>query len=180
MDKNMDFTGISQYGLHKKMTRRRILQHIRQTLLLQKIKDTFFFIVFDREAPLWANTMRFYYIATLILLFFYFPLWFFCLFIVPYCYFYQVQKHLTDVLDHGGLLNNGEPVLKSRNFIIKNRFLSALLMPRFDGYHLVHHLLPWVSVEYHPQAHHIMLQNSEYHSREHFALKHLQRWINDK
>ncbi|AUX74259.1 fatty acid desaturase [Erwinia pyrifoliae] len=180
MKRDMDFSGIRQYGLHKKMTRRRTLRHLRQALLLQQIKDTFFFIIFDRDAPDWANTLRVCYLLILFPVFICFPLWFFCLFIIPFCYFYQVQKHLTDVFDHGGLLKNDDPVHKSRNFIIKNRFLSALLLPRFDGYHLVHHLLPWVSVENHRQAHHILLENSEYRSREHAALKQLREWLNDK
>lgn len=180
MEKDMDFRGIRHYGLHKKMTRRRTLRHFRQALLLQQIKDTFFFIIFDSDAPCWANALRFCYLSILCSVFIYFPLWFFCLFITSYCYFYQVQKHLTDVFDHGGLLKNDDPVHKSRNFIIKNRLLSALLLPRYDGYHLVHHLLPWVCVENHRQAHRIMLGNSEYRRREHYALKQLRGWLNDK
>ncbi|MFC3396255.1 fatty acid desaturase family protein [Brenneria rubrifaciens] len=180
MDKDMDFNGIRKYGLHKKMTRRRVLRHVHQALFLRQIKDTFFFIIYDGDAPFWSNAVRLSYVLTLSFLLFSFPLWFLFLFIVPYCYFYQIQKHLTDVLDHGGLLNNDSSIHKSRNFIIKNRFLSALLMPRFDGYHLVHHLLPWLSVEKHHVAHKILLENSEYLTSEHLAINHIQRWLNDK
>ncbi|KHS67088.1 peptide-binding protein [Pectobacterium brasiliense] len=180
MERDMDFSSIRKYGLHKKMTQRRVVRHISQALMLKQIKDTFFFILYDKEAPHWANILRGLYIAILILLCFHFPLWFFFFFILPYCYFYQVQKHLTDVLDHGGLLNNDIPVDKSRNFIIKNRILSHLLMPRFDGYHLVHHLLPWVSVENHKKAHMIMMENNEYKSKEHYAFQQLKGWFNEK
>lgn len=180
IDRDLDFNGLRKYGFHKRLTRLRVMKHFRETLFLKQIKDTFFFITYDKDSPFWANTLRLFYLVSLCFLLFTYPLWFLLLFIIPYCYFYQVQKHLTDVLDHGGLLNNSEPVQKSRNFIIKNPIMSALLMPRFDGYHLVHHLLPWLSVEKHHEAHKILLENEEYFKREHQAINHLKAWFNDK
>lgn len=139
---DQDFHCLRRHGLQKKMTKKRLLSHIKKTLLLHQITDTFFFIIYDKDAPLWATFMRMAYILLLSILFFFFPLEFISFFIVPVCYFYQVQKHLTDIIDHDGLLHHKDAVNQSRNFIIKNKYISAFFMPRYDGYHLVHHLFP--------------------------------------
>lgn len=179
-EKDMDFYGIRNYGLHKKITRRRMFRYVRDAILLRHIKDTFFFITYDSDAPLWSSLIRWVYIFILLALLINFPLWFLCFFVVPFCYFYQVQKHLTDIIDHGGLLNNADSINQTRNFIINNRLLSALLMPRFDGYHLVHHLLPWVCVESHKDAHAILMDDGEYIKKEHNASKQIRSILNDK
>ncbi|MBS9440389.1 fatty acid desaturase family protein [Photorhabdus heterorhabditis] len=180
MDKDLDFIGIRNYGLHKKLCRKRLIRHLKQTFLLKQLKNTFFFVIYDNDAPKWANTLRIMYIFLLAIIIFLYPLYTFMFLLLPYCYFYQIQKHMTDVIDHGGLLNNIDPMSKTRNFIIKNKIISAILLPRYDGYHLVHHLFPWICVENHERAHEIMMENEIYRQKKHGAWEQVKEWLKDE
>lgn len=177
---DLDLKDIPRHFLYSQLTRRRICKSIAQTLTLKQISHTFTMHFYDSHAPLWAVVIRHVYSVFLIIFLYTYPVQFLSLMVVPYLYFFQIHKNLTDLLDHAGLFSTNGSLNRSRNFIIKNPVLSALLTPRHDGYHLVHHLFPWLAVENHKRAHEILLSDAEYCKKTHYASQHLRRWLYNK
>jgi fatty acid desaturase len=58
---------------------------------------------------------------------------------LPLFWVFPAVNYWTDCVDHGGLIENGTELETSRNMILP-KGLRALLFPRNDCFHLVHHL----------------------------------------
>lgn len=51
------------------------------------------------------------------------------------------------------------PVTLSRNHIFSSRLLNLILLPRNDGFHLVHHLFPATPIVHYPAKHHELMHS---------------------
>jgi fatty acid desaturase len=70
----------------------------------------------------------------------------------------------SDVADHALAsvdFEDGEfkKMPRARNHVFASRVLNLLLLPRFDGYHLVHHLFPRMPVTTYPTQHQKLLKD---------------------
>jgi fatty acid desaturase len=87
---------------------------------------------------------------------------------------YPLIRHLTDLVDHGGLYENKNHVYQSRNFIIKNKIIRWFFFPTNDCFHKVHHdypfLSPWVQEDVHQ---YLMDTDPEYASIQHSWIDHV-------
>ena len=61
--------------------------------------------------------------------------------------------------------------------IIDNKIIAYFLLPRNDGYHLIHHLLPVLAVEKFNKAHILLMEDTTYKSLEHHGLAQFKAWI---
>lgn len=89
-----------------------------------------------------------------------------CMVLVPYLYLMTATNYWNDCVDHAGLIQEGDDLYASRNLILPQP-LRALLFPRNDCFHLVHHLFPSVPVRHLPACHQRLLSDPAY-----AALKH--------
>ena len=86
--------------------------------------------------------------------------------LVPYLYVMTAINYWNDCVDHAGLIQESDDLYASRNLILPQP-LRALLFPRNDCFHLVHHLFPSVPVQHLPACHRRLLSDPAY-----AALKH--------
>ncbi|MFO0624034.1 MAG: fatty acid desaturase [Polyangiales bacterium] len=87
--------------------------------------------------------------------------------LVPYVTLYQVVRYWSDAADHAGLLGAREVMHRARNHILPWAPLNALLQPRHDQFHLVHHLFPAVPVRDLARVHALLLRDPAYAARDH-------------
>lgn len=165
---DLDFKGFEKFNFSDRVTKKNILSHLYFALCLRHIKDYFFLKLYIQRDPLWAKFVRAAYFITLIVSAVMFPLIFVAYFLIPFVVIYHVIKYLTDYLDHGGLLDNEDPLRKSRNCYIKNWVIRKIAFPRHDCFHLVHHLYPAVPNNKLQDAHKWLLGKwPEYNKLEH-------------
>lgn len=86
--------------------------------------------------------------------------------LLPYLYVMTAINYWNDCVDHAGLIAETDDLYASRNLILPLG-LRALLFPRNDCFHLVHHLFPSVPVHHLPACHRRLLSDPAY-----AALKH--------
>jgi len=86
--------------------------------------------------------------------------------LLPYLYVMTAINYWNDCVDHAGLIAESDDLYASRNLILPQP-LRALLFPRNDCFHLVHHLFPSVPVQHLPACHRRLLSDPAY-----AALKH--------
>lgn len=86
------------------------------------------------------------------------------LWLVARCTCYHAIKVLTELCDHFGLPTPGI-FINTRN--APNNWLSALIHPHGDSYHLAHHLRPKVPVYNLPRLHGLLLDMPEYARADH-------------
>jgi fatty acid desaturase len=86
--------------------------------------------------------------------------------LLPYLYLMTAINYWNDCVDHAGLIAESDDLYASRNLILPLP-LRALLFPRNDCFHLVHHLFPSIPVQHLPACHRRLLSDPTY-----AALKH--------
>lgn len=176
LEKDLDLSGLASYGLERYLNRNILFEHLRRALLLDGLRLPVSLCFFDLCSPLWAKICRFFFVFMLMGLAISFPVFFGLLVFLPYFYAFQIHKYLMDVIDHGGLIGNVSKYDKTRNFLVSNKFMSWLFLPRNDGYHLVHHLYPSLSVEVLPKMHKLLLERERYRQLSHGAVECLRKW----
>lgn len=87
-----------------------------------------------------------------------------CLVWLPFVWGYTAINYWTDCIDHGGLVDAPDELEASRNFILPWP-LRALLFPRNDCFHLVHHLFPQVPARHLGECHMRLMTNDIYRQR---------------
>ena len=87
--------------------------------------------------------------------------------LVPYATLYQVVRYWSDAADHAGVLGAAEALHRARNHILPRPALDALLQPRQDQFHLVHHLFPAVPVRDLGRVHALLLRDPAYAALDH-------------
>ena len=83
---------------------------------------------------------------------------------VPFVWVYSAINFWTDCVDHGGLVQSGGELDSSRNCLMPKQ-LGAVLFPRNDYYHLVHHLFPQVPTHHLADCHTRLLTHPDYLAR---------------
>mgnify|MGYP006276615757 FL=1 len=86
--------------------------------------------------------------------------------LVPYLYVMTAINYWNDCVDHAGLIAETDDLYASRNLILPLP-LRALLFPRNDCFHLVHHLFPSVPVQHLPACHRRLLSDPTYAALQH-------------
>lgn len=176
--KDMDFHNLEVYGFCRPLNKEIIKEHLFRAISLSHLPNYVFFIAFDRNAPVWANFMRAFYLGFLFLMLATFSIPTLLFLVLPYLTVYQMHKYLADVLDHSGIILNLSEIYKTRNFVLENWFLRFLFFPRHDCYHLIHHLFPGLAVEQFKKVHAILLKEPNYFSLKHKAQEHISFWMN--
>lgn len=86
--------------------------------------------------------------------------------VVPYLYVMTAINYWNDCVDHAGLIAESDDLYASRNLILPQP-LRALLFPRNDCFHLVHHLFPSIPVHHLPACHRRLMRDPVYAALAH-------------
>jgi fatty acid desaturase len=170
---DLDFLGYESFRFDEPLTRSAIIRHLLVTLTLRHVPSFIGKTFFVRSEPYVYNVLRLAYAAGILaLLAFYGPLSIEGLIvigylIVPYAVTFQIINYWTDVIDHAGLFDNVDELYQTRNAVIRNPVLRAVLFPRQDCFHLVHHLFPQVPVTHLPRFHEKLMGIASYAALDH-------------
>lgn len=126
-------------------------------------------VIFSRHDTYFVNLSRFVLLSSYMTLAVFFPP-FVTFAVIPYFTSYLACRVLSDFSDHRGLAAASETFLRSRNHVLKNRFLNVVIFPRNDGYHLVHHIFPRLPVRAFEKMHKVLCGSHEYAGRTHSKL----------
>lgn len=165
---------IEEFGLHKPLTGKTILQHTITPLLGRHLK-TYSGVNFS------GGDGRFYFgiKMALLLTIFVFSIFnpatsaFFVL--LPMFYIFPTLNFWTDCLDHAGIVGKEDELEASRN-VLAPLPLRLLFFPRNDCFHLVHHLFPNVPAR-HLETAHVALSNNEAYQGQPTAVRPTHRSI---
>ena len=83
---------------------------------------------------------------------------------IPFVVMYSAMNYWTDCVDHAGLIESGDELEASRNFLLPKP-LQPILFPRSDCYHLVHHLFPQVPSRHFEACHAQLMDHPAYEAR---------------
>ena len=126
-------------------------------------------VLWSGNIPFWANFFMIHLLAITLVGLLYAPTssHIFLYGILPFATSYQWMRLFSDCADHIFLYNNQNEVDRSRNHIFQTSWLNALLFPRNDAYHLVHHLFPNLPTRSYPIVHARFLNNAWYARKSH-------------
>jgi fatty acid desaturase len=101
--------------------------------------------------------------------------------IVAMFFMYPLIRHLTDLVDHGGVYENENHMYQSRNFIIKNKVARWCFFPTNDCFHKVHHDYPFLSPWAQEEAHNYLAKNdADYAGMQHSWIDHIDSLLAQK
>ncbi|MBD9524228.1 fatty acid desaturase [Ensifer sp. ENS02] len=172
-EKDLDFKGLKRFRFHEEIDRPTIIRHFLTSITLQHVPEYIGRTVFKRGEGLFFNALRILYVSTFVFLpltlgFQSYATWVLIGYIVvPYATALQMISYWGDALDHGGLFHHDDELLQTRNSIVKNPILRALLFPRNDCFHLVHHLFPHIPACELPRCHAELMKFDKYASLDH-------------
>lgn len=126
-------------------------------------------VIWAKDAPLWSNALRIVFLLVLAVALILPATQLYALMYVvaPYLTTYQWMRMFSDASDHLFLMSKEHSVERSRNHVFNAKWLNAVLFPRNDGYHLLHHLFPSLPVQMYPDVHEKLLAHSWYRERSH-------------
>jgi fatty acid desaturase len=162
-DRDLDFQNIRDFGLEEPLTPKTLTKHALVPLfglhlpyylgMNLRVRDGMGFAIV--KMALIVSTAAFTYLN---------PVAGALFVLIPFFWIYSALNYWTDVVDHGGLLETGDELEASRNIILP-RAIRAILFPRNDCYHLIHHLFPHVPVEHFDQVHEELMEHPAYRER---------------
>ena len=170
---DLDFLGYESFRFDEPLTRSAIMRHLRVTLTLRHVPSFIGKTFFVRSEPHLYNVLRLAYaggiltvliacgpssVAGLVVIGY---------LIVPYAVTFQIVNYWTDVIDHAGLFDHVDELHQTRNAVIRNPVLRAIVFPRQDCFHLVHHLFPQVPVAHLPSFHATLMAVPSYAALDH-------------
>ena len=162
-DKDMDLHGIKDLHLEDPLNAKTIFRHIMTPLV--GLHLPYYLGVnlsgADGRGFLW---MKYGLIAAAVVFLMVDPLSALVLVWGPFCFLYSAMNYWTDCVDHAGLIESGDELEASRNFLAL-RTLQPILFPRNDCYHLVHHLFPQVPSRHFGECHEKLLEHPAYLER---------------
>jgi fatty acid desaturase len=170
---DLDFLGYERFRFDEPLTRSAVVRHLLTTLTLRHVPSFVGKTLFVRSEPNVYNVLRLAYAAGVLA-----PLVVFGplsipglivigYLVVPYAVTFQIINYWTDVVDHAGLFDNVDELHQTRNAVIGNPVLRAILFPRQDCFHLVHHLFPAVPVAELPTFHAKLMAMPSYAELDH-------------
>lgn len=109
------------------------------------------------------------YLGILFTLVFYFHFyWILICFFLPFVTFYQYLKFFSDIADHARLTSGYDIYTKTRNHIFKFKVLNFIFFPRYDAYHMTHHMYPTIGVRYLEKLHnYLLIHDLRYKAKKH-------------
>lgn len=172
-EKDLDFKNLKRFRFHDMMNKQAIIRHFLTSITLQHVPEYIGRTVFKKGEGIFFNTLRAIYVSTLVFVPFIFGLesvvtWILIGYVViPYATALQIISYWGDALDHGGLFHQDDELLQTRNSVVKNPMLRAVLFPRNDCFHLVHHLFPHIPAAELPRCHAELLKFEKYAALDH-------------
>lgn len=162
-DRDMDLHGIRDLRLEAPLTGPTVLRHILTPLFGLHLP---YYLNPDLSAKdgrlFWA--LKIALIAGALLFLIHDPLRALILVWIPYVWAFTALNYWTDCIDHGGLLESGDELDASRNFVVP-RAIRAIVFPRNDCFHLVHHLFPQVPSGHLETCHEKLMSHPAYRER---------------
>ncbi len=159
-DQDMDLQGIRDLHLEEPLTPRTVLRHVVRPLLGLHLPYYLRANLSGRDGA-GFRAMKIGLIAAAVAFLLVDPLAALLLVWLPFVWIYPSINYWTDCIDHAGIVSAGEELDASRNFRAP-RLLRAVLFPRNDCFHLVHHLFPQVPTQHLEACHEAMLADPDY------------------
>jgi fatty acid desaturase len=162
-DKDMDLQGIRDFRLEDPLTRRAIARHILTPVLGLHLPAYLSFNLSARDGR-GFRAMKIGLIAAAAAFLLFDPLPALILVWIPFVWVYPAINYWTDCIDHGGIVASDDELDASRNLSVP-RQIRAILFPRNDCFHLVHHLFPQVPSQHLEACHRELLSDPEYRAK---------------
>ncbi len=163
-EKDLDLQGIQRLRLEEPLTLRTVGRHLLTALLGLHLPYYFSADLSARDGRMFQG-LKVAIVAGALLFLVLDPVAALVLIIVPFVWIYSAINYWTDCVDHGGLVESEDELEASRNFVVPAA-IRALLFPRNDCYHLVHHLFPQVPSHHLEACHQRLLAHPEYRARQ--------------
>jgi fatty acid desaturase len=168
--KDLDFVSRQKFGFGQPEPRF-VLRHYLRPLTLFHVPTFLRPVFFHREDPWAVRLGRLLYVGVLVGLGAWLGPWPVLLyFVLPYVTAYQVIRYWSDAVDHAGAMQREDEFHRSRNHIFRVELLNRILFPRYDEFHLTHHIFPAVPVRHQPKVHALLMRDPEYAARCHDIL----------
>ncbi len=162
-DRDLDLQGIREFRLEDPLTPRAILRYALTPLLGLHFRYYLNVNLSARDGEPY-RALKIGLIAAAIVFLVLDPLAAFLLVWVPFLWVYSAINYWTECIDHAGLVDSEDDLDSSRNFIVPKQ-IRAILFPRNDCYHLIHHLFPQVPARHLDACHKQLLTHPDYRAR---------------
>jgi len=159
-DKDLDLQSIRSFRLEDPLTPLTLLRHIVTPLLGLHLRYMPKVSLSARDGTRY-RVLKLGLIAAAGAFFVLDPLAAFLLVLVPFVWAYSTINYWTECIDHAGLVGSEDELEASRNFIVPKQ-IRAILFPRNDCFHLIHHLFPQVPVQHFDACHARLLEHPDY------------------
>lgn len=164
-EKDLDLQGIRHFRLEDDLTPRTIIRHLLTPILGLHLPKYVSVNLSARDGAAY-RWFKLALIAVAVLFLVYDPLPALLLVWLPFLWIYTGINYWMDCIDHAGLVHSDDELDASRNVNdALPKFVSKILFPRNDGYHLIHHLFPQLPVHHFERCHDLLMENSEYRAR---------------
>ncbi len=183
-ERDLDFKDYREFRYEDQMNWRTLRRHLLTGLLLRHVFKYVGKTGHDENDPWYVNTIRLIYLSTVVLLCSGLAGWTAsCVvtlyLVVPFLTTFQIMIYWSDVMDHGGLIDQEDEFYRTRNSCVTNPVLRTLFFPRQDCYHLAHHLFPNVPIEFLGRCHEALLNAEFYANRTHSIIERASAMLRD-
>ncbi|MEM6636965.1 MAG: fatty acid desaturase [Pseudomonadota bacterium] len=163
-ERDLDLQNIKDLRLHDPLTRETVMRHITNPLLGRHLP---YYLNFNlsRADGLGFQLMKMSILLGVVVFTAVLPLTSLIFVILPYSLVYSTLNYWADCMDHAGLIEGDDDLESSRN-ILAPFPLRALFFPRYDCFHLVHHLFPQVPARHLETTHFVLVQDEIYQSKQ--------------
>ncbi len=164
-EQDKDFENLQVFGIDKPVTWGSLLRHLVTPILGLHLRR-YFPVDLSFEDGRAIGLAKFALLAAVAVGVWLAPWTTVTLVLVPYLCVMTAINYWNDCIDHAGLIAESDDLYASRNLILP-RPVRALLFPRNDCFHLVHHLFPSVPVRHLPACHRRLLSDPAYAALNH-------------
>lgn len=161
--RDLDLQGIRSFRLEDPLTPRTFLRHALTPVLGLHLRHYLSVNLSARDGEPY-RALKFGLIAAATVWLLLDPLAALVLVWLPFIWVYSALNYWTDCFDHAGLVDARDDLESSRN-VPMPKLLSAILFPRNDCYHLIHHLFPQVPSAHLDACHKQLLAHPDYRAR---------------
>lgn len=162
-EKDLDLQGIRKFRLEEPLTPKTILRHALTPVLGLHLPYYLNVNLSARDGAAY-RALKIGLIAAAVGLVAIDPLAALLLVWIPFVWVYSAINYWTDCIDHAGLVGAGDELDASRNCEVPKQ-LRALVFPRNDCYHLIHHLFPQVPARHYDSCHRRLMAHPDYRAR---------------
>ncbi|WP_127900949.1 fatty acid desaturase family protein [Solirhodobacter olei] len=160
LDRDEDLRAIRRLHLEDPLTPATVLRHVLTPIVGLNLPYYLKINLSSRDGRAFL-VLKFAILAGGVLFLALNPLAALVLFWLPIFWMFPAINYWTDCIDHGGLFENGSELESSRNMVVP-KALRAILFPRNDCFHLVHHLFPQVPSQHLEACHRKLMADSAY------------------